>query len=171
MLGLQGFFKRFEVTGMRWYAVGTICALVVTVSVTSTGCARVFACGDEGDRPAGLTREDMVGSYKADPFGTITLRADGTFHASDWPEFDYPNKPKHTGGGTGTWMLTPKNEVVGMDDDLKLDFTDGKQVWNNDFQHTAGGFSFGVTGSREKPRIYRFTTDPDICEFHTLRHA
>lgn len=155
---------------MRWHALGMICALVVATSVTSTGCARMFECGDEGDRPAGLTREDMVGNYKADPFGTITLRPDGTFQASDWPEFDYPEKPKRTGGGTGAWTLTPKEEVVGMDD-LELDFTDGKQVWNHNFHHADGGFSFGVTGSREKPRIYRFTTDPDICEFHTLRHS
>ncbi|MCA6091001.1 hypothetical protein LE181_02280 [Streptomyces sp. SCA3-4] len=85
---------------MRWRAVVAICALVVATSVTSTGCACYFECGTEGDRPAGLTNQDMVGTYKADPFATVTLRGDGTFSASDWPEFNYPNKPKHTGGAT-----------------------------------------------------------------------
>ncbi|MBZ6474992.1 hypothetical protein [Streptomyces griseocarneus] len=112
----------------------------------------------------------MVGTYKADPFGTVTLRADGTFSASDWPEFNYPDDPKHTGGGSGTWKLTPEDKVIGMDDDITLSFTGGKQVWNRDFEQPDRKFSFGVTGSREKPRIYRFTTDPDICELHTLRH-
>lgn len=155
---------------MRWHAVGLVCALVVATSVTSTGCARYAACGDEGDRPAGLTRQDMVGTYKADPFGTITLRADGTFQAGDWPEFNYPHSPKHTGGGSGTWKLEPESKTSGSTDDgLGLTFTDGKQVWNHDFDHWTNGFGFGVTGSREKPRMYRFTTDPDICELHTLR--
>ncbi|MFF4161588.1 hypothetical protein [Streptomyces sp. NPDC001678] len=157
---------------MRWRAVGLVCALVVATSVTSTGCARYFACGDEGDRPAGLTRQDMPGTYKADPFGTITLRADGTFSASDWPEFNYPNKPKHTGGGSGTWELKPESKVSGIiDNGLGLTFTDGKQVQDHQFDHQSSEFWFGVTGSREKPRIYRFTTDPDICELHTLRHT
>ncbi|MEU3355200.1 hypothetical protein [Streptomyces sp. NPDC037389] len=112
----------------------------------------------------------MIGTYKADPFGTIALREDGKFTASDWPEFNYPDKPKRTGGGSGTWELTPENKVIETaDDDIVLSFTDGKRVWDHNFDHWSEGFAFGVTGSRDKPRFYRFTTDPDVCELHTLR--
>ncbi|MEV8475830.1 hypothetical protein [Streptomyces sp. NPDC051173] len=143
----------------------------MATSVSSTGCARYFSCGVEGKRPAGLTRQDMVGSYKADPFGTVTLKADGTFTASDWPAFNHPSNPKHTGAVSGTWRLNPLDKVIGMDDDIQLSLTGGKQVWDSTFRDWRTVFSFSATGSREKPRIYRFTTDPDICELHTLRHT
>ncbi|MEU2871624.1 hypothetical protein ABZ769_20815 [Streptomyces olivoreticuli] len=142
----------------------------MATAVTSTGCARYFGCGDEGKRPAGLTRQDMVGTYRADPFGTVTLMDNGTFSVTDWPEFDYPSKPKHAGGGTGTWELVPEAKIIGMDDDIRLSFM-GKQFWDSDFSRWEDSFEFGVTGSRQKPRIYRFTTDPDICELHTLRRT
>ncbi|WP_438489198.1 hypothetical protein [Streptomyces sp. S186] len=111
----------------------------------------------------------MIGTYRADPFGTVTLKEDGTFSATDWPEFNYPKKPKHGGHGSGTWKLRPaaKNSLM-SDDDVNLSFTD-KQFLDGDFQDQRSSFSFGVTGSRVKPRMYRFVTDPDICELHTLR--
>ncbi|MFI0740914.1 hypothetical protein ACH4PU_22930 [Streptomyces sp. NPDC021100] len=155
---------------MRLRALGLICGLIAAVSVTNTGCARVFDCGDEGDRPAGLIRQDMVGTYRADPFGTLTLKSDGTFEAGDWPEFDYPKNPKHTGRAVGTWTLQPERKTSGTRDDLELSFT-GSRYWDSDFSEWRNHFSFDVTGNRQKPRLYRFTTDPDVCELHTLRHG
>ncbi|MFE0173335.1 hypothetical protein ACFWZ2_13530 [Streptomyces sp. NPDC059002] len=113
----------------------------------------------------------MVGTYRADPFGTVMLKDDGTFSATDWPEFDYPQDPERAGGGTGTWKLTPEADAVGtMDDDIELSFK-SKRFRDSDFgsRRDAFGFGFAVAGSREKPRMYRFTTDPDVCELHTLR--
>ncbi|MBC2878880.1 MULTISPECIES: hypothetical protein [Streptomyces] len=155
---------------MRLRALGLVCGLIAAVSFTNTGCARYWDCGDEGDRPAGLTRQDMVGTYRADPFGTLTLKSDGTFEVSDWPEFDYPNDPKHTDwAAAGTWALQPERKTSGMRDDLELSFT-GNRYWNSDFSKWQSDFTFDVTGKRQKPRLYRFTTDPDVCELHTLRH-
>ncbi|MFI9237036.1 hypothetical protein [Streptomyces sp. NPDC053079] len=109
----------------------------------------------------------MIGTYSADPFGTVTLMDDGTFSATDWPEFHYPNRPKHVGGGSGTWELMPEEKAAGLKSDLELTFS-GKHLQDADFHNArdSEGSHFGVAANREKPRIYRFTTDPDIRELH-----
>ncbi|MBB5119638.1 hypothetical protein AF335_27995 [Streptomyces eurocidicus] len=161
---------------MRWHALGLVGALVVGASLTATGCANYFGCGVEGKRPAGLTREDLIGAYKADPFGRFELRADGTFTASDWPEFNYPYSAKHLGGGTGRWKLNSQGDVIGMDDDIELSFdeedTGGATATPvSSVSARESGAHFSVAGTREKPRMYRYTGDPDICELHVLRRA
>ncbi|WP_159395290.1 hypothetical protein [Streptomyces albireticuli] len=152
-------------------------ALVVGASLTTTGCANYFGCGVEGKRPAGLTREDLIGAYAADPFGRVELKADGTFTASDWPEFNYPDDPRRAGGGAGTWRLEPAGDTAIVGDDVELSF-EGKAFngagWKakpEAFRQTYSGFGFDVAGTREGPRMYRYAEDPDICELHVLRRA
>lgn len=167
-------YRRVE---MRWHALGLVGALVVGASLTTTGCANYFGCGVEGKRPAGLTREDLTGTYKADPFGRIELRADGTFTASDWPEFNHPYKAKHAGGGAGFWELNPAEKVIGMDDDIRLSFEEEEGVGASavtpisDARALREGASFSIAGTREKPRMYRYAGDPDICELHVLERG
>ncbi|MFI9230117.1 hypothetical protein [Streptomyces rimosus] len=161
---------------MRWRAMGLTGAVLVAMSVTTTGCGRYFACGEEGTRPAGLTREDLVGSYRADPFGAVELKADGTFTATDWPDFEKSHiDPAHVGGVTGKWQLEPEDQRIGTDSDVHLTFRGTGEAGRSGVpgigasEKTAYSRGFSVAGSRSQPRLYRFATDPDICTFHTLQ--
>jgi hypothetical protein len=125
-----------------------------------TGCARFFACGEEGKRPSGLTAADMVGTYEGKPFGRLTLAADGTFTVQGLPDPYAPEIPASSpliAAGHGTWTLEPEKRL----EDLALNFA----------MLGAPSAGFSVAGSREKPRMYQFAGDPDICEFHTVRRT
>ncbi|MEU1145700.1 hypothetical protein ACFYO9_22190 [Streptomyces sp. NPDC005863] len=130
--------------------------------------ARLVRCGPEGDTPAGLSAADLVGSWRGDPLGTLRLAADGTFTAEDWPVLeDFEKISKTTKGisGKGTWSVERGmgDDKDDRDLDLQFDFTgelpDG--LLNG----------YDIAGEKDSLRVYTYSGDPDLCEFHTLTPA
>ncbi|MEU7582253.1 hypothetical protein AB0B50_32245 [Streptomyces sp. NPDC041068] len=143
-------------------------ALVMASTVTTTGCfARYMPCGPEGDRPAGLTAEDLTGTYRGHPMGSLTLKGDGTFTVTDWPDFasrnrlaDWPDPEIKLLSRKGTWRLAPKRDDVERDITFTFDDGDSHSGYNSP--------SYDIAGSKDDPRIYDIVGDPDVCDFHTF---
>lgn len=147
---------------MRW-PVAVLACVVVAAGTSATGCARCFACAEEGGRPSGLVASDLVGTYAGKPSGRLTLEADGTFTALDWPDpddFEITSSTLRIPSGNGTRTLKPRRDFG----DVQLLFT------TLGTRHNYGG-RYEVSGSRREPRMYRFAGDPDICKFHTFRRT
>lgn len=144
---------------MRRRLIVWACSLSLGASLLMTECDRyAFLCSEEGPIPQGLTAQDMVGTYRGKPFGTLTVRADGTFTASDWADYDIPLGFEHLGVLDGVWKLRVPVEHT-------RDGGDEEAVVLHDPAGKAGG-SFYITGSRQRPRLYRYAGDPDECTFH-----
>lgn len=145
---------------MRW-GTAVLACVMAAAGTSVTGCARYVACGEEGKRPSGLTASDLVGTYEGKPFGRLTLAADGTFTAQDWPDpgaFEITGSSPRIAAGHGTWTLEPETHF----EDLDLHFA------TLGTQHNYGA-GYSVAGSRQEPRVYRFAGDPDVCKFHIFR--
>ncbi|MGW6529993.1 hypothetical protein [Streptomyces venezuelae] len=143
-------------------------ALVLVGTLTTTGCmGRYVRCGPEGDTPAGLTADDLVGNWRGDPLGRLRLAADGTFTVEDWPVLDDFEKISETTrgvAGKGTWDLEPGFGDDDKDDrNLALDFA-GKRPEGLLTQ-------YDIAGDKASLRIYAYSGDPDLCEFHTVTAA
>ncbi|MBB1256692.1 hypothetical protein H3146_25585 [Streptomyces sp. OF3] len=143
----------------------TLSAVLLVSGFLSTGCmGRYFPCPEEGKRPEGLTSQDLVGSYEGSPLGTLTLNADGTLVATDWP---HPDEHSVTADSSsipevrGTWKLaSARGEGDFNFGDVVLEL--GKMTERVTGLHT----SLYVKGSRKNPQLYDYAGDPDICEFH-----
>ncbi|MEU8581703.1 hypothetical protein [Streptomyces abikoensis] len=112
--------------------------------------------------PQGLTQQDLVGTYRGAPFGTLTLKADGTYALDDWATYDMiKEKYQHWGASSGKWNLAVSGHVDGRSYDkaLKLQPVDPKQ----------GGGEFFVSGTREKPHILDYAGDPDECRLYEFK--
>ncbi|MEV1023801.1 hypothetical protein [Streptomyces sp. NPDC050264] len=143
------------------------CALTVLAAATTTGCmGRYVSCGPEGETPAGLTASDLLGDWRGDPAGDLTLRADGSFTATrDWPDaapFDGLPQEERRAVTTGTWEL---GDPDGLGGNLGLSFP----ATSADPGRGRYLAPYDVSGTRAHPTLYTYTDDPDLCEFHTLR--
>ncbi|MEU6843260.1 hypothetical protein ABZ930_15455 [Streptomyces sp. NPDC046716] len=143
------------------------CALTL-LAMAASGCmTRYESCGPEGPSPAGLTSSDLVGSWRGDPRGHLELRAAGAATLTDWPADATPfgdlAPDERPGLSNGTWSLTPGMEQGRLR--LDLDFLDDPAA------PEGGGtvLTYDVSGTRAHPVLYMYTSDPDRCEFHTLR--
>ncbi|MYW64138.1 hypothetical protein GTY65_08630 [Streptomyces sp. SID8379] len=136
------------------------CALTL-VAMFASGCmGRIGYCGPEGPTPAGITAADLVGTWHGDPSGELVLRP-GAFTAdTGWPDsidLDDSSRDDRTGAVTGAWSLVPDLDNAdenGVDLELSL---------------TGSLYDYDISGSRSAPVLYAYTTDPDLCEFHTFR--
>ncbi|MCC3774095.1 hypothetical protein [Streptomyces sp. UNOB3_S3] len=109
--------------------------------------------------PQGLAQQDMVGTYRGEPFGTLTLKADGTYALDDWAHYDdLKGKYQHSGATDGVWKLAISEHVEGMPYDTPLTLRSADP--------SKGGGSFYVSGSRQKPRIAKYSGDPDECRLY-----
>ncbi|GHF51725.1 hypothetical protein GCM10010218_36710 [Streptomyces mashuensis] len=138
------------------------CALSLGASLLVTGCDLDdlnSLCGTDGPTPAGLTQADLVGTYEGHPWGTLTVRADGTFEVDDMPGRDMQDiadpRVVHLGARRGSWTL-----------DGPLTIGDGRD--RNKSIHLNGAGGFDISGTRERPVLYNFVGDPDMCRLIVL---
>lgn len=155
---------------MRRRLSGLACTLIVAASVTTTGCTAGNSwCSGAGQRPDGLTFQDLVGTYQ-NSSGRVTLRNNGTFATVGWPTgLDGATGDPRSRTGSGTWELT-----AGANLDWPVDFTFHKisGFWNSDAKNGGTyGEGFDVGGSRDDPYLYSYVGDPDQCEIATFTRS
>ncbi|MFC4517262.1 hypothetical protein [Streptomyces ehimensis] len=135
------------------------CSLSLGASLLMAGCDRYnMLCGEEGPIPQGLVAQDVIGSYEGKPFGVLTVRADGTFTADDWADYDMlASKFENVGAVQGRWELRVRERTAAGFDDEAFSLT---------ILPERRGSNFYVTGSRKSPRLYQYG-DADSClRFH-----
>ncbi|RLU83042.1 hypothetical protein CTZ27_29090 [Streptomyces griseocarneus] len=104
----------------------------------------------------------MVGTYWGEPFGTLILRADGTYAVDDWADYDsVKGKYQHSGATDGAWKLSVPEHVEGTPYDTALTL--------HSPDPNKGGGAFYVSGSRQKPRIAMYAGDPDECRLYEFK--
>ncbi|WP_229834858.1 hypothetical protein [Streptomyces xantholiticus] len=95
----------------------------------------------------------------------MTLNKDGSFTTAGWP-IDLESAtgdPERT--GNGTWELTPADS---SDWPVSFSFREISGYWDSETEGGNYGSGVYVGGSREKPHLYEFVGDPDVCDLITF---
>ncbi|MEV4940498.1 hypothetical protein [Streptomyces zaomyceticus] len=145
---------------------GLSCTLILTASVSTTGCAtRYSSCPGAGQRPEGLNAQDLVGTY-AHSIARLTLRDDGTFATVGWPaDLEGAAGLTRDRTGSGTWTLSSEHDEAWP---VAFTFHKISDYLDSDVSGDSYGNGLHVGGSRENPRLYEYVGDPDSCELATL---
>lgn len=153
---------------MRRIAV-LACVLTISGAAITSGCARLGACGPEGDAPAHLAASDVTGSWHGESSGDLALYRDGTFATTGyWPATGFDDQPP-----------TARAEPARGEWEVGLDFGDGEAEITLTFPGSSGAVgssrlaTYEVSGTRTHPTLFQATDqeEPDMCEFHTLKRS
>ncbi|MBX9427420.1 hypothetical protein K4902_34525 [Streptomyces lateritius] len=147
---------------------GLACTMIMAASASATGCGRYSPCPGAGQRPEGLSTQDLVGTYQG-AVGRLTLSSDGTFTTLGWPaSLEEATGDPQSRTGSGTWKLT---SVDGSDWPVSFTFHKISGYWDSAVNGGYHGNGLYVSGSRENPHLYGYVGDPDSCELDTLTRS
>ena len=152
---------------MRAAGFGLACAVVVVA--LGSGCGLVgpdTACPRHGERPDGVTRADLTGTYRS-AAGAITLTGDGTFRSTGLPtRSELELEPTADGAArhaNGRWRLAPAS---GPDWPVGLSF---EAI--SDRPERGFGSALMIGGTRRHPYLYTYLGDPDACHVLTFERS
>ncbi|MFR9673495.1 hypothetical protein [Streptomyces sp. TR02-1] len=101
----------------------------------------------------------MTGVYHNGPERSVTLKEDGAFTVTGWPEgLDGATGAVEERMGSGKWKL---NDVDAQTFDIWLSYSEISDDETVSGGNYGGGFD--VSGSRQEPQLYFFVGDPDDC--------
>ncbi|MEU7603956.1 hypothetical protein AB0B78_14895 [Streptomyces sp. NPDC040724] len=145
------------------------CTLILAMSATTSGCfKRYSACPGEGARPAGITGQDLPGTYRS-PTGSVVLNSDGTFTSVGWPaDLDGATGDPARRAGSGTWKLSAAGDSGWP---VSFTFHEISGYWDSKVKHGYYGNGVYVSGTRDTPHFYEYVGDPDACHLNTFTRA
>jgi hypothetical protein len=96
-------------TRARWSTNGVTMIFALVAALTTAAGLLAGCSWWSDDVPAGVTREQVIGSWRSDNGGTIRFESGGRFIAAELRNevFDTQGRPGERHAGAGTWELTP----------------------------------------------------------------